>query len=142
MDRHHADGVVVGLRDDGFGYAGACLCLAAEPFHKLAKGGPAGIAERARLLKNEAQPLPRFAGPPVSERRFEQPPFAQHAIHQFADAVPPARSVQSGNRPERGRYGVDWGTRHLGNLAGVVPMALCLDEFVELIIRAAEGGRT
>ena len=138
VHRHYADRVVVGLGDDGFGDARARVRLRPQPFDELAQGGPTGLAESARLFENEAQPLPRFAWPAVRKGHFEHAPFAQHAFHQFADAVPPAGLMQVAQRPQ----GVwDRVCGRLWERPGVVPAAVRLDVLVEVVVAAAEGGR-
>ena len=80
VDGHYADGVVVGLGDDRLDDPRSLLRLQLRPVDELTQGAAAGLGEGARLVEDEAEPLPALPRPPVGEGELEESPLADDRL--------------------------------------------------------------
>ena len=102
MDRHHADGVDVGLGQHRLGDARLLLALVGRPGQVRAQAAVGDLGPGAGLVDDEPQPAPRVAGARAGGADLEHAPVLDEPGQHLAGREPPcARGAarQVGERP-------------------------------------------
>ena len=142
MDRHDPHRVVVGFGEHGFDDPCSFGALEGRPGQVVAQRAACGIAERAGLVDDEADPPCDIAEPARVGPDLEDVPFTHDPFEQLARRHPRAFGVERSKVGDRVRDRVA-GRKRLGRRGAYVPPAAVLDVILEqVVVAAAEDRRT